>query len=187
MFFLTIIEVNFERAPSLSCQKAPPKNRIRPHHREILAALWVCRCCQLVLQRLLLCMKRGSCQLLAQKRISKSEKHEKWIQKNEKWEIFNPRKFHGKKFKLIEKMKNWSTLVTTGKINSLIWDIIHCWATEVIRKIEKDEICQSWPRFGRYSFQYSEAASISRISNSNSSLINETHISYNKFKPQTCN
>ena len=80
-----------------------PKNRIRPHHREILAALWVCRCCQLVLQRLLLCMKRGSCQLLAQKRISKSEKHEKWIQKNEKWEIFNPRKFHGKKIQTYRK------------------------------------------------------------------------------------
>ena len=59
-FFLTIIEVNFERAPSLSFQKAPPpstKNWISPRHREILAA--DVASCQLVLQRLLLW--RGVC------------------------------------------------------------------------------------------------------------------------------
>ena len=96
------------------------------------------------------------------------------------------KKMKNGKFSILESfMEKIQTYRKDEKLVNLLQE--NCWATEVIRKIEKEEICQSWPRFGRYSFQYSEAASISRISNSNSSLINETHISYNKFKPQTCN
>ena len=55
--------------------------------------------------------------------------------------------FMEEKLKLIEKMKNWWTLVTTTrKINSLIWEIIHSWATEKwFKKLKKRKFVNLGP------------------------------------------